>query len=128
MLRAIIAVIVGIVVWGLCAQGLDMLLRSWLPGYTAAEPTLTFTMAMMLARLALPGAVPSVCAGFACAWTGRSDRRVVAALATLLVAVFAPVHYHLWDRLPVWYHLTFLSSLVVLTFAGAALAPRHKPA
>ena len=127
MLRATIAVVVGIVVWGLCAQALDVLLRFAVPGYALAEPTLAFTLPMMLARLALPGAVPTVCAGLACAWMGQGARGVVTALTILLVLPFAWVHYHLWDRFPAWYHLTFLVSLAILPFLGAALAPRRKP-
>jgi len=32
----------------------------------------------------------------------------------ILLAAFIPIHYYLWPRFPVWYHLTFLSSLVVV--------------
>ena len=77
---------------------------------------------MMIARLALPGAVPTVLAGFACAWIARGDRRVIAALAIILVAVFLPAHYRFWLKFPIWYHLTFFGSLVLLTFLGARLA------
>jgi hypothetical protein len=98
-----------------------MLLRLALPGYTAAEPQLHFTLGMMIARLALPGAVPSVCAGFVSAWISRGDRRVIAALTIILLVAFLPAHYHLWSRFPVWYHLSFLGSLLLLPALGARL-------
>ena len=78
MIRGALAVIVGLIVWGVVATGLDMLLRVALPGYAANEPQLHFTLGMMIARLALPGAVPSVGAGFVSAWISRSDRRAIA--------------------------------------------------
>jgi hypothetical protein len=78
-------------------------------------------MEMMVARLALPGAIPSIGAGFASAWIARGDRRVVAALAIILLALFLPAHYRLWAQFPVWYHLAFLGSLILLTLLGAKL-------
>jgi hypothetical protein len=32
--------------------------------------------------------------------------------------MFIPQHIMLWDKFPVWYHLTFLASLVPLTWIG----------
>jgi uncharacterized protein (DUF983 family) len=76
---------------------------------------------MMIARLALPGAVPSVGAGFVSAWIARSDRRVIVVLIIILLAIFLPAHYRLWEKFPLWYHLTFLGSLILLTLLGARL-------
>ena len=97
------------------------LLRIALPGYAASEPQFNFTLSMMIARLALPGAVPSIGAGFVSAWIARSDRRVIVALIILLLAIFLPAHYRLWEKFPLWYHLTFLGSLILLTLLGARL-------
>lgn len=120
-IRALLAVVAGLVVWAVAATAFNMLLRLALPGYTAAEPQLHFTLGMMIARLALPGAVPSVCAGFVSAWISRGDRRVIAALTIILLVAFLPAHYHLWSRFPVWYHLSFLGSLLLLPALGARL-------
>lgn len=128
MIRGIIAVVVGLLVWGICATVLDLLLRVALPGYAAAEPHLQFTLGMMVARLALPGALPSVAAGFAGAWIGRGNRLVIAAVAIVLLGAFLPTHYRLWTQFPVWYHLTFLGSLVLLTWLGARWGTRYAAA
>jgi uncharacterized membrane protein YhdT len=98
-----------------------MLLRFALVGYAAAEPHLQFTLGMMIARLALPGAIPSVGAGFVSAWISRGSRRVIAVLVIILLAAFLPAHYQLWTKFPLWYHLTFLTSLIVLTLLGAKI-------
>ncbi len=121
MIRATLAVIVGLIAWVICATALDVLLRLILHGYADAEPQLQFTLGMMIARLALPGAIPSLVAGFATAWIARRKARVVAILAIILVAVFLPAHYHFWTKFPLWYHLTFLGSLLLLTVCGARL-------
>ncbi len=124
MIRASLAVIIGLVVWVICATALDIPLRYTLPGYAAAEPQLQFTLPMMIARLALPGAVPSIAAGFAGAWISRGNRRAVAALAIVLLAIFLPTHYYVWTKVPLWYHLVFLGSLPLLTWLGATLHAR----
>jgi len=124
MIRASIAVIIGLVVWVICATALDIPLRFAIPGYAAAEPQLQFTLPMMIARLALPGAIPSVAAGFASAWISRGNRRAIAALAIALLAIFLPTHLYVWNKVPLWYHLVFLGSLPLLTWLGARLQAR----
>jgi len=121
VIRVAISVVLGLIVWILCATALDILLRFALSGYAAAEPSLHFTLGMMIARLALPGAVPSVVAGFASARIARGDRRATIVLAIILLLAFLPAHYRLWAQFPLWYHLTFLASLLLLTLLGARL-------
>jgi len=121
VIRSSIAVIVGLLVWGICATCLNLLLRFALPDYAAAEPQMQFTTGMMLARLALPGAIPSVAAGFSSAWISPRSGRAIAVLVVLLLLIFLPTHYYLWAKFPVWYHVTFLGSLILLTWLGAKL-------
>ena len=40
----------------------------------------------------------------------------------LMLAMFIPVHLDIWNDYPVWYHVTFLSSLPVLAWIGGRLA------
>jgi hypothetical protein len=121
VIRSTIAVIVGLLIWGICATCLDLLLRLALPGYAAAEPQMQFTTVMMLARLALPGGIPSIAAGFSSAWISPRNGRVTAVLVVILLLVFLPSHYYLWTKFPIWYHVTFLGSLILLTWLGAKL-------
>jgi hypothetical protein len=46
--------------------------------------------------------------------------RVTAGL--LLVVVFVPQHIMLWEKFPIWYHLTFLVSLVPLACLGGQIS------
>jgi hypothetical protein len=120
MWRAILAVVAGLVVWVAVATLLTFGLRWWLPGYQAAEPAMAFTMAMMVARLSL-AAVASLAAG-ALARAIAPSWWVPALVGIIGLALFVPEHIRLWDKFPVWYHLTFLITLVPLVMLGGRLA------
>ena len=124
MLKSIAAVLTGLIVWVIVATIGNVLLRALWPGYAEVERALTFTLAMQLARLVL-GALSSLCAGFAAARIAQSNRRAVMVLGVLLIIAFIPIHYNLWDKFPLWYHLTFLASLFPLTLLGAQRVRRR---
>ena len=70
------------------------------------------------------GAVSSLGAGFVAAWITNRNGLATKALAAILLVLFIPLHYSIWDRFPAWYHLVFLGSLVLVTLLGATLRPR----
>jgi hypothetical protein len=113
------AIIVGLITWILVASILNFPLRAWWPHYHEAETAFSFTLGMKLARLAL-GAAASLCSGFVAAWIANGQQAAMS-LGILLLALFVPNHYLLWDKFPIWYHLTFLVSLFPLTVLGAIL-------
>jgi len=125
MTRSTLAFIAGLLGWVVVASVLNRLLRLEMAGYLAAEPTLTYTLAMLRARLAL-GAVSSLAAGFVVASLAPTSARLPLALGGLLLAVFIPVHYGLWQKFPIWYHLVFLGSLVPFVALGALLSRPKK--
>jgi len=119
-IKTVAAVIVGLVTWIVVATIVNFPLRAWWPHYHEAETAFNFTLGMKLVRLAL-GALASVCSGFVAAWITNGRRTAAIALGILLLALFIPNHYLLWEKFPVWYHLTFLVSLFPLTLLGAML-------
>ena len=119
-MKTVAAVIVGLVTWILVATLVNFPLRAWWPHYHEAETAFNFTLGMKLFRLAL-GALASVCSGFVAAWIANGRRTAAIALGILLLVLFIPNHYLLWEKFPVWYHLTFLVSLFPLTLLGAML-------
>jgi len=128
MKRSILALLAGLVLWALVATLLNRGLRAGFPGYTLAEPTMTFTLGMKVARLIL-GALASLAAGAVTGLIATSKPSVRWVLGAIILALFIPVHVQLWSKFPVWYHLTFLGTLVPLVALGAALAGRRsKPA
>jgi hypothetical protein len=73
---------------------------------------------MLFARLAI-GALTTLTAGLVTAVIARGSLLARLMPGALLLVVFIPVHIMLWDKFPVWYHLTFLVSLVPRpTWAG----------
>jgi hypothetical protein len=117
------AVIAAIVTWFFVATVLNLALRAWWPHYHEAETAFNFTFTMKLARLVL-GAISCLGAGFVAAWIGRVGMRTATLTGIVLLVLFIPGHYRIWDKFPVWYHLTFLVSLLPLTLLGAALNRR----
>lgn len=121
--KTIGAVIVGLITWIFVATLLNLALRASWPHYHEAEIAFNFTFAMKLARLVL-GAISTLGAGFVAAWIDKARTRAATLTGIVLLCLFIPGHYRIWDKFPVWYHLTFLMSLLPLTLLGAALNHR----
>jgi hypothetical protein len=128
MWKTLMAVIVGALTWMVVATVINWLFRAGIPGYAEVERSMDFTLAMKIARLLL-GAGASVAAGLAMGWIVRGKYIAPLVLGVILLAIFVPGHMMIWDKFPVWYHLTFLVLLLPMTLLGAWLAPRlRKPA
>jgi len=120
MLRSIIAIIVAIVTWFIVATVVNRILRAALPGYSLAEVSLNFTLTMMIFRLFL-GLLSSLVAGFVCAAIAGRSMLAPKIVAAIMVVLFLPVHYMLWNKFPIWYHLFFLITLAPTVLIGAGL-------
>ena len=126
MKRSILACLAGLLTWIVVVSAINRVLRLSLPNYTAAEQTLQFTLGMKWARL-LMAMVTSVAAGAVTGWTSREGRWPPLIVGGVVLTMFVPVHVAIWSRLPAWYHLTFLLTIVPAVLAGAMMAGR-KPA
>ena len=122
MKRAILAFVAAAVVWVVVISVLDRALRFIVPGYAVAEPRMAFTFGMMAARLVI-AAITSLAAGAVAAVIAPASPRVPWVLGLVLLGVFIPEHFRLWRLFPLWYHLTFLVTLVPLVVLGARLTP-----
>ena len=120
ILKTVGAVIAALVTWFFVATVVNLALRAFWPHYHEAEIAFNFTFAMKVARLLL-GAISTLGAGFVAAWIDKGRMRAATLTGIVLLALFIPGHYRIWDKFPVWYHLTFLVSLLPLTLLGAAL-------
>src|SRR5262249_21079310 len=87
--------------------------------YATVEKAMTFTLPMMIARLSISG-ISSLASGAIAALIG-TDRRAAVTSGVIMLLLFLPAHYMLWNRFPIWYHLTFLASLPLLAWAGGQL-------
>lgn len=123
MTKMIAGIVAGLIAWIIVATIGNLMFRVAWPGYAEAEISMMFTLAMMVARLLL-GALSSLCAGFVVAWITKRNGTGAKVLGIVVTAMFFPVHYVLWDKFPIWYHVIFLASLFPLTLLGAKLAQR----
>ncbi len=121
MLKAILGAIAGVVVFLVVATIGGLILRASWPAYVSVAAAFKFTLPMLITRLSI-GAVATLAAGLVAALIAR--RSIGAALATgaLLLAGFLPQHIMIWAKFPAWYHLTFLLSLLPLTWLGGRVA------
>jgi hypothetical protein len=127
MQRAITAFVAAALTWVVVVSLIDRGLRLFLDGYALAEPDMAFTLGMMVARLVM-AAVTSLIAGAVAAAIAPAVTRVPWLLGALLLVLFLPSHVMLWSRFPVWYHLTFLLTLVPLVVIGSRLWRSLAPA
>ena len=122
MWRTILGIVGGLVGWGVIATIINFGLRLWLPGYVEAEPTMVFTLTMKIARLTMAAAA-SVAAGALVRAIAPASRAAPWIAGLVVLAIFLPIHVQLWNRFPVWYHLTFLLTIVPLFALGASIRP-----
>jgi hypothetical protein len=124
MKRSILACLAGLLTWIVVVTVINRVLRLSLPNYTAAEQTLQFTLCMKWARL-LMAIVTSLVTGVVTGWISRPNRWAPLIVGSVVSAMFVPVHIAIWNRFPVWYHLTFLLTIIPAVLVGALLPPRR---
>lgn len=125
MKRSIVAFIGGLATWVVVVSLINRGLRFGFEGYALAEPALQFTLGMMAARLAM-AAVTSVVAGAVTKAIAPASSYAPWALGVFLFVAFVPQHIWLWQSFPIWYHLTFLLTLVPLVGFGSWLLQRTR--
>jgi hypothetical protein len=124
MKRSILACLAGLLTWIVVVTVINRVLRLTLPNYTAAEQTLQFTLGMKWARL-LMAIVTSLVAGAVTRWISPSSRWAPLIVGSVVLAMFVPLHIAIWSKFPVWYHLTFLLTIIPAVLVGALLPPRR---
>ncbi len=122
-------VLVGFAAWVMIAGFGFLLLRTTWPSYAAAEPTKSYTLAMLISRL-MVGVVCTLAAGAVAAMVAKGSRAASLLLGIVLLLLSAPVHLPIelglhvsvWADYPAWYHFTYLLPLTPLTVLGGMLA------
>jgi hypothetical protein len=104
------------VAWVAIVTLINLGLRYGWHDYAAVEKAMNFTLPMMIARLCESG-VSSILSGAIAATVAR-DRRAAVFSGLIWLLLFLPQHYLIWHKFPAWYHLTFLISLIVLSWLG----------
>jgi len=120
MAKTALAVAAGLVAWIVLASIAGVILRASWPDYAAVAGSMTFTLPMLIARLTISTVTLLAAARLTAVIAPRATIAVVV-LGAILVAAFVPIHIGVWDRFPVWYHLTFLLTLLPLCLIGGRL-------
>ncbi len=120
MLRIFLGVTVGFVVWSILWVGVDTILRAVWTSYDESVKAMTFSSSMLIVPLVL-SAVVSIISGFAAALISRENSKSSLILGILLLIVGIFVQMSVWDKIPLWYHLTFLILLIPMTILGGKL-------
>jgi len=123
MIRTVLAILIGLIVWAVVVTAINLGLRHMMPGYALAEPAMAFTLGMKIARL-LMAAVTSLAAGAAVRLIAPASRYAAWIVGLVLLALFVPIHAQLWAHFPIWYHLAFLVPLAPLVVVGARVRLR----
>lgn len=97
------------------------------PEYAAAEPNKTYTLIMLVTRLAV-GAICTATAAYLTTIIARDNGRSACWLGGLLLAVSLPIHiYREWADYPAWYHFLYLCYLVpIATLVGKSVHIRPR--
>ena len=118
MLRNLLGVVGGFIAFFLIGTVAFFLLRLCWPEYALVEKEMKFSLAMLVARLGL-SVLCSAGAGWVAVLIAKGDARTSWWLGVLMLLMFIPIHYGLWDKFPVWYHLVFLMTLApIVGFSG----------
>ena len=125
MASTLLGVVAGLAAWTSIVFAAGAIMRLTWPAYASVADAMTFTLPMLLARLAISTAA-TLATGLVSASIILSGTFTRLLPGVLLLVAFIPVHVGLWDTFPVWYQLTFLLSLVPLTYLGGTMAGRRQ--
>jgi hypothetical protein len=123
MARRILGVVAGLAAWVAVASVAGVIMRGTWREYANVADAMTFTLPMMIARLSI-GVLASFAAGALAGFVARRSTLSSLTTGVILLVLFIPQHIMLWAKFPVWYHLTFLFSLVPSTYLGGKIASR----
>ncbi len=120
MLRIILGVIVGFVVWSILWVGVDAILRMVWTDYDESVKAMTFSSTMLIVPLIL-SAIVSIISGFIAALIAKENSKSPLILGILLLIVGIFVQISVWDKIPLWYNLAFWILLIPMTVLGGRL-------
>lgn len=134
MVRIIIGVVAGFIVWSILWVGSDQVLmnlsKGWYGAHQVAFENAMFNSEAFVADTTilvlhiLRSIIFSLMAGFLAAFIANENRRAPLALGILLLLFGLMVQVMVWIYLPLWYHAIFLLLLVPVTVIGGRLRTR----
>lgn len=124
MLRSILSVVMGVVVWGGLWVTSNMGLASGFPA-SFDENGITTAPVLLIAFIVISSAL-SILAGWLCATIAKTSlKKHVVVLALIQLTIGIVVQRGIWDLMPVWYHLVFLALVVPMHLVGGRTKARQ---
>ena len=130
MVRIILGIIVGFVVWSVLWVGSDAVMSvissDW--GKTSAdfraavENKMPYALsATVMITLLIKSFIVSIISGFVTALIARENVKSTFVLGVLLLIFGVFVQMAHWNYMPLWYHIPFLVLLIPMTILGGRL-------
>ncbi|MCY7344824.1 MAG: hypothetical protein LH614_01280 [Pyrinomonadaceae bacterium] len=120
MLKIILGVAAGFIIWSILWVGVDAILRSVWTSYDESVEAMSFSSSMLIVPLISSAAV-SIISGFAAVLISKENLKTPLLLGVLLLVVGIFVQIGVWDKIPLWYHLTFWILLIPMTVLGGKM-------
>ena len=131
MLRIILGMIGGYIVWSIIWVGMDASMATISPGWfgrnfaefqNAVNRNEPFTSpGSVSVYLIFQSVLCSLISGFVAAAIARENRKSTLALGVLLLVTGIFVEAYHWNYFPIWYHVLFLLLLIPATVLGGKL-------
>ncbi len=131
MVKIILGVIAGFIVWSIIWVGMDALLSAISPGWfgrifnefqNAVDRNEPFTSPVSVSiYLVFQSVLCSLIAGFTAALIAKENRKSTLVLGVLLLITGIFVEAANWNYFPIWYHVLFLLLLIPATVLGGKL-------
>ena len=131
MLRIILGIIAGFIVWSILWVGVDAVLTALSPDWygkyiselhkaAAAGQPFSAKTGMSFMALIL-SCICSIAAGYAAVWIAKESAKTPLILGVLLLITGLAVEIAFWKYLQIWYHFLFLILLIPMTIVGGKL-------
>ena len=130
MLRIILGIIVGYIVWTVLWLGSDAIFSAISSDWAtksvefraAVEKNIPYTPdSMILIVLLVKSVIVTIISGFAAALIARENTKSTVILGLLLFISGIFVQFMHWNYMPLWYHVSFLLMLIPMTILGGKL-------
>jgi hypothetical protein len=130
MVRIILAIVVGFIVWSILWVGSEAVFGAVSPDWgkksedfqKAAESGLPYTIEnSVLIILLIKSFIVSIISGFITALIARENFKSTIGLGILLLIFGIFIQSLYWNYMPLWYHIPFLLMLIPMTVLGGKL-------
>ncbi len=135
MVRIVLGVIVGFIVWSFLWVGSDAVFSVISPDWgkmsadfrAAVENKIPFTLSSaVLLTLLIKSFIVSIISGFVTALIAREKFKSTICLGILLLLFGIFIQSVYWNYMPLWYHIPFLLMLIPMTILGGKIRVRKR--